>query len=224
NSFLQRVSMPVVVVSLLLIPLLDEPGQIFCGCLANVALAFTSILMRGQTCTENMEFQLQPIDRYAARQIPRWTGFLIGTMLAFILGFNLPDHTMVLNYAIVGLAGLALVSFVIYNGNDSKTSELLDSLLTDQEVVKPNNPTVKLPSQFYGRCDAMISRYDLSPREGEIFYLLAKGRNAKHIQEKLCISPSTVKTHIYRIYRKMGINSQQLLIDIVDDSVPDNNA
>ena len=31
------------------------------------------------------------------------------------------------------------------------------------------------------------------------------------------ISSSTVKTHIYRIYRKMGINSQQLLIDTVDD-------
>ena len=58
--------------------------------------------------------------------------------------------------------------------------------------------------------------YDLSPREAEIFTLLAKGRNAKFIQEELCISSSTVKTHIYRIYRKMGINSQQRLIDMVD--------
>ena len=64
----------------------------------------------------------------------------------------------------------------------------------------------------------MIAAFDLSPREGEIFYLLAKGRNAKHIQEKLCISSSTVKTHIYRIYQKMGINSQQLLIDAVDNN------
>lgn len=220
NSFLQRISMPAIVVSLLLFPLLDGFGQILCSCIANVALAFTSILMRGQTFTENMEFQLQPIDRYAARQIPRWTGFFTGTVLAFLLSSSLPDHSVVLNFAIVGFAGLALVSFVIYNGNDSKTSELLDNLLTDQENTEASNPAVKLPSQFYGRCDAMISRYDLSPREGEIFYLLAKGRNAKHIQEKLCISPSTVKTHIYRIYRKMGINSQQLLIDIVDDGAP----
>ena len=72
-------------------------------------------------------------------------------------------------------------------------------------------------AHFRVRCERVCGRYDLSPREAEIFTLLAKGRNAKFIQEELCISSSTVKTHIYRIYRKMGINSQQLLIDTVDD-------
>ncbi|WP_297152446.1 LuxR C-terminal-related transcriptional regulator [uncultured Ellagibacter sp.] len=36
------------------------------------------------------------------------------------------------------------------------------------------------------------------------------------MQQKLFISSNTAKTHITHIYRKMGINSQQRLIDLVD--------
>jgi DNA-binding CsgD family transcriptional regulator len=56
----------------------------------------------------------------------------------------------------------------------------------------------------------------LSPREIEVFALLAKGRNAEHIAKTLFISTHTVKTHVYRIYRKLGVNTQQELIEKVD--------
>ena len=49
-----------------------------------------------------------------------------------------------------------------------------------------------------------------------MFPLLAKGRNAAYIAENLGVSPATVKSHIYHIYQKLGVNSQQNLIDIVD--------
>ena len=61
-----------------------------------------------------------------------------------------------------------------------------------------------------------MRQYDLSQREMEVFLCLAKGRNAEYIQQKLFISSNTAKTHIGHIYRKMGINSQQRLIDMVD--------
>ncbi|MDR1013600.1 MAG: helix-turn-helix transcriptional regulator [Coriobacteriales bacterium] len=56
----------------------------------------------------------------------------------------------------------------------------------------------------------------LSPREMEVFALLAKGRNAEHISKSLFISTHTVKTHIYRIYRKLEVNTQQELIDRIE--------
>lgn len=219
NSFIQRVSLPIIVVGLLLLPLLDVAGQVFCGCLVNNALAFSSLLMRGNSCIENAEFQLHPVDRYAQRQVPRWLGFFMGTLVAFVLGTAVPEHAVVFNFVIVLMAGIVVAAFSVYNGNDGRNKEFLNGLLTDQNSPADAESFVKLPSHFYQRCDDVIAHYDLSPREGEIFYLLAKGRNAKHIQEKLCISSSTVKTHIYRIYQKMGINSQQLLIDAVDNGV-----
>ncbi|WP_180326738.1 LuxR C-terminal-related transcriptional regulator [Raoultibacter phocaeensis] len=219
NSFIQRVSLPIIVVGLLLLPLLDTAGQVFCGCLVNIALAFSSLLIRGNSCIENAEFQLHPVDRYAQRQIPRWLGFFVGTLTAFVLGTAIPEHDVLFNFVIVGVAGIVVAAFSVYNGNDGRNKEFLNGLLTDQSSPAESESLAKLPSHFYQRCDDVIEHYDLSPREGEIFYLLAKGRNAKHIQEKLCISSSTVKTHIYRIYQKMGINSQQLLIDAVDNGV-----
>ena len=59
--------------------------------------------------------------------------------------------------------------------------------------------------------------YDLTPRESEILFYLAKGRNAKHIADQLYVAERTVKTHTYHIYQKMGIHSQQELIDIVEN-------
>ena len=47
-------------------------------------------------------------------------------------------------------------------------------------------------------------------------FLLAKGHNAAFIQEKLCISKSTAKTHISHIYRKLDIHNQQELLAMVD--------
>ena len=63
---------------------------------------------------------------------------------------------------------------------------------------------------------SLIHIYKLSEREGEVLRFLAKGRNAQFISEQLNISAYTVKTHVYHIYQKMGVNSQQELITIVD--------
>ena len=46
--------------------------------------------------------------------------------------------------------------------------------------------------------------------------LRAKGRGVEHIHNKLSISGHTVRTHVYNIYRKMGINSREELLDAVE--------
>ena len=53
--------------------------------------------------------------------------------------------------------------------------------------------------RFQARCDDVARTYLLSRRETEVMRLLAKGHNAAFIQEKLCISKSTAKTHINHI-------------------------
>lgn len=71
---------------------------------------------------------------------------------------------------------------------------------------------------FTQRCQKVAAGYKLSEREGEVLHYLAKGRNAQFISEQLNISAYTVKTHVYHIYQKMGVNSQQELITIVDST------
>jgi DNA-binding NarL/FixJ family response regulator len=51
-------------------------------------------------------------------------------------------------------------------------------------------------------------RKDLTAREMEILDLLASGATNKMIAEKFCISPHTVKTHLYRIFKKIKVNNR----------------
>lgn len=81
---------------------------------------------------------------------------------------------------------------------------------------KNSDGAVDAGGAFMQRCAKVASEYRLSGREGEVLRYLAKGRNAQFISEELCISAYTVKTHIYHIYQKLGVNSQQELITIVD--------
>lgn len=70
---------------------------------------------------------------------------------------------------------------------------------------------------FTRRCDELSKQYRLSAREREAFFYLAKGHNAAFLTEKLCISRSTAKTHINHIYKKLGIHTQQELLNMVED-------
>lgn len=223
NSIVQRISQPVIIIGLLLIPMAGHEGKIICCCLANSALAFTNIMAWSTSCVENYEFHLQPIARFGSRQGPLWIGLFAGAILTMLIWPFLAADATLLQYFVISLAALTVISFSIYGADDSKTRHQLEDLITIESSNDLLNPpdddaeSAHHESSFRERCQNVSERYGLSPREKEVFYLLAKGRNAKFIQEDLCVSASTVKTHIYRIYRKMGINSQQLLIDSVDE-------
>lgn len=58
--------------------------------------------------------------------------------------------------------------------------------------------------------------HGLTNRETDIFLLLAQGRSRPYIRDALYLSKNTVATHIRHIYEKLGIHSQQELIDLVE--------
>lgn len=66
------------------------------------------------------------------------------------------------------------------------------------------------------KCAAVGAEYGLTPREGEVFALLAQGRTVGVIREKLVISLNTARFHTKNIYAKLGVHSQQELIDLVE--------
>ncbi|WP_286143044.1 response regulator transcription factor [Adlercreutzia caecimuris] len=68
------------------------------------------------------------------------------------------------------------------------------------------------------RCDAVAAAFGLTPRESEVFALLAQGRTVGVIREKLVISLNTARFHTKNIYAKLGVHSQQELIDVVEAS------
>ena len=59
--------------------------------------------------------------------------------------------------------------------------------------------------------------WNLSNREKDVLPLLLRGKTATYISEKLYIAPGTTKTHIYNIYRKLGVHSKMEMFDMFED-------
>lgn len=99
-------------------------------------------------------------------------------------------------------------------------SSLATSPSEDKQQAEPVSDAERSrkSGRFRSQCEVIADRYLLSRRETEVMFLLAKGHNAAYIQDKLCISKSTAKTHISHIYRKLDIHNQQELLSMVDEA------
>jgi two-component system nitrate/nitrite response regulator NarL len=55
---------------------------------------------------------------------------------------------------------------------------------------------------------AVPSGPSLSSREREVLTMIAGGRSIPAIAEALFLAPSTVKTHVQRLYEKLGVGDR----------------
>ncbi|MGV8084173.1 MAG: LuxR C-terminal-related transcriptional regulator [Coriobacteriia bacterium] len=60
------------------------------------------------------------------------------------------------------------------------------------------------------------SRYELSPRQREVFSLIAKGCTRREISDQLYLSEETVKVHVHNIYKKTDVHSRQELLGLIE--------
>lgn len=78
-------------------------------------------------------------------------------------------------------------------------------------------PAARTPEEaFASRCAAIAEEFSLTPREAEVFAMLARGRDRAYIEEALVVSRNTVKAHVKHVYAKLGIHSHQELLDLVE--------
>ena len=66
----------------------------------------------------------------------------------------------------------------------------------------------------------LAQAYDLTAREREVLARLARGLSITEMASDLSISENTVKTHVKRIYGKLGVHSKQEVIDLAQSSGP----
>lgn len=133
-------------------------------------------------------------------------GQLIGSYAsAFAVGV-IPDKLGMAMLSGAAVFTMLLIALFVF-GNRTAT--------TGWGSIKPAE--VGIPSSDFDEAAMQAARhFKLSPRESEVFLLLAKGRNRAYIANKLAVGDETVKSHIKSLYRKLGVHSQQELIDLVD--------
>lgn len=107
---------------------------------------------------------------------------------------------------------------VFLSGERTEPFDRVAGLLigADDYIVKPFDPdelvarvrrlAVRTTVETSRRAEAGLA--GLSPREDEVFRLLADGLSQREIADRLFISERTVATHIQRILGKLGVHSR----------------
>lgn len=108
---------------------------------------------------------------------------------------------------------LAFMAYIIYLVSHQRFAEAIEEVTPLERI-----EVIAEQPAFEANCAIVAQRYDLTARELDVLALLARGRNGHYIQEKLCISYNTVKTHVFHIYSKLGVHTQQEIIDLVESS------
>ena len=141
----------------------------------------------------------------------------LGTIVGAAIGVGSNHLVDQSSEALMALSGVLLVLFVGYALVGLKDFSFR---AVAEGVVPVEEPTVVAESPedlFQARCERIAEEYRLTPREIEVFAMLARGRNREYIQEKLVVSRNTVKAHVRHVYEKLGIHSHQELIDLVEE-------
>ena len=75
---------------------------------------------------------------------------------------------------------------------------------------------VEVKGRLEDRIEAVCEQYGLTPRERELTELIYAGKSNKEIAESLFLSESTVKTHIYNIFRKLDVKNRVEVICVIN--------
>lgn len=80
-------------------------------------------------------------------------------------------------------------------------------------LLEPDAPTID-------RETVMRGIDELSPREREVYELIADGYRVPTIAKRLFINQSTVRNHLSNVFRKLGVESQAQLLEVIGEHRP----
>ena len=138
-----------------------------------------------------------------------YIGIDLGAFLAMATGTGTGASSVAAQIAIV----VVLVAFVLYVVVTRRTFSFDETI----EGIAPDAPEVVVRDvdTLEAHVENLAARYALTPRERDVMALLARGNNSQRVEEKLSIKHNTVKFHARNVYAKLGVHSQQELIDLV---------
>lgn len=75
------------------------------------------------------------------------------------------------------------------------------------------DPAASLPD-LDRRSEEIGACYGLTPRENDVLKELARGHSSGYIATAFCISANTARSHMKRIYKKLGVTSREELLEL----------
>ena len=211
----------IVIVAIMVVPLIQLTT-------ANINPALLDGLMRINDSFAHLLFWSVIIVLLDGSDTPSYRMLGIGTSIysagsilwILFLHSTAPEASIFMIFVVYALM-LILLGFTWHDQHDLKTPS--DNETTPEETqddiisVSTDNLADAVSQSINLRCMQLAEEYKLSPRETEIFILLAQGRTRAYIQGELVLAENTIKTHVSHIYTKLGIGDRQEMFDMLLD-------
>lgn len=144
----------------------------------------------------------------SVRAFALWRGLgCLGCYFGYLMGDIIVEHSILDSIGLVPISILLLLFLMAATAISLQFFRQTDITGNTAEPIRDNLAT---------SYEAISRQYKLSKREAQVFELLCSGRSVPYIAEKLVIAPSTVTTHVQRIYRKLDVHNKQELIDFAE--------
>ncbi|WP_326423888.1 helix-turn-helix transcriptional regulator [Adlercreutzia wanghongyangiae] len=191
-----RFTLPVTVAALCLLALPAEDKEMLSSFL--LGCGFTCFDLGAWILVSDVarRTRLPALRTFALMQCSVQGGMLLGAIMSLLAQGGIVSSSAVLIVVVVSLTAACAAMY----GRPSV----------------PALETTDTPSGETDLVEEFVERFGLTPREGDVLQLLLRGRSRDRIEKELVLSKSTVKTHVRHIYEKVGVKSQQELIDIAE--------
>ncbi|WP_162610832.1 response regulator transcription factor [Gordonibacter sp. An230] len=145
------------------------------------------------------------------RGVGRWVFALLCCVTSFAqaVGLGVADGGGVVGFQreVCVVAGATLLAFSLYSVTSKNPYE-------SWGIMRPGESDET--NVLEQACELVAVEEFFTPREKDVFLLLAQGHNRLAVSQRLVVSENTVKTHMSNIYQKLGVHTQQELIDVVE--------
>jgi DNA-binding CsgD family transcriptional regulator len=214
-TVIQRVLLVVTVAACLLIPFNTGWIRIASLCLVVGAWAVFNVVNWAMLVRMSVAHKLPVFYSVAAGAAVSPLGFFIGWLVSLMLA-NFDFSATFLSLLMLVLAFVLVMVVMLFIPN-SEHHEEPEGEHVGPAVLRLEESELSEKMLLQTKVEEIARLYGLSPRERNVLGYLIRGRNASHIQKELIVSPHTAKSHIYNIYRKLDIHSQQKLMDFVEE-------
>ncbi|BAK45842.1 helix-turn-helix transcriptional regulator [Eggerthella sp. YY7918] len=211
--FLAKVTLPLSVIALALIPLSGPEWGFIVSFLIKLAYVWFTIFVLLMLANIAYRFEVPSLRLFATARAISEAAIFIGITFRSTLvqeGF-LSNPTLTVGITLGGIV-LILVCVVIWMSEKTVNSDWGASGISLSDKLHVPGPR----ERFMARCDAIAAQYGLTPREQEIMALIAQRKSRAEIEQELFLSQNTVKTHVRHLYAKLGVGSKADVIELLE--------
>ena len=190
--------------------------KLLCVCILLVGVTANCIILIGAIAETARIKRISPFWLAGFEGAIFMGGCLLATTGMWYCLFIQPSQQAIICIALA-LAFVALQIFI-----ENQTYPYFDGAAAENNEIytRPRQQSDELLSgggvRWRERMDAVATEHKLSPRQREVMRLLLKGRDVIYIMNKFVISQATAKTHVYNLYKKLGVHSRHELLDLIE--------